>query len=308
MYLYFTRFSKLIIFVFVLITFFSCEKDKDEKMPPAINFKTNEKFVHNNDTVKIGGALLFGIQARGSDTEITNFVIKKVFPDNSYKVVMDTGMYSMLLDIEKVFYQNVEEVVEWTCVVMDKNRLSSEISMTVYKDPNSEFGGIRYYPSITMGYQNNTEFGQFLDLKNGHTYFEDSAKILQSDIEMLTYYIEDENLPSPVLSSSGEYDNFSLEASGFYPSIPDWTTRNFTLWDISVDTEPISENDYNNCQNDSLIIVSFNEVWGKKKFKWATVGKVIPFQTINGKKGLLRVIHADEFEAGSMEFSIKMQF
>ncbi len=301
------RVSKLIIYLFFLFALYSCNKDKENDMPPAINFLAGEKFIKNNDTAKIGNALRFGIQARGTDSEITNFVIKKIMPDNSYTVVMDTGLYSMSLELEKVFYQNVEDVLDWTFVVMDKNRLSSQISLRVYKDPDSEFGGIIYYPSITMGYQNSTEFGQFLDLKKNHVYFEDSAQLLQSDIEMLAYFVEDEDLPSPVFSSPGEYDNFSLEASVFYPSIPDWTVRNFTLWDISVDNEPISTTDFNNCQNDSLIIVSYNEVWAKKKFKWASNGNVIPFQTINGNKGLIKVIRADEFDTGSIEFSLKMQ-
>jgi len=301
--------TRIIIFIIcgsLFLILFSCKKD-EEYMPPAINFKTNADYTQDNDTVAIGYPLYFGIQARGTDEVITNFVIKKVLPDNSYTVVMDTGLYSMSVDIEKIFYQNIEDTVEWTFVVMDKNRLSSEISLTVFKDPDSQFGGIVYYPSITMGYQNNTEYGHFLNINDGSVYFEDSAQLMQQDIDVLTYYIVDEDLPSPVFSSPGEYDHYSVEAGEFYPSIPSWTTRNFTLWDISVDDEPVSQEDYDNCHNDSLIIVSYHEVWGKKKFKWATTGRVIPFQLQSGKKGLIKVIHADEFNSGSIEFSVKIQ-
>ncbi|MCF8296728.1 MAG: hypothetical protein K9J13_04210 [Saprospiraceae bacterium] len=307
MYLSINQINKLLICVSILIFSVSCKKEEERKLPPAINFKINSIYTQNNDTAAIGAPLRFGIQARGSSTEITNFVIKKVFPNNSYTVIMDTGLYSMSLDIDKIFYQNIEEEVKWTFIVMDKNRLSSEISLTVYKDPNSQFGGILFYPSIKMGYQKNIEFGQFLSLNSGQVYFEDSAQIMQQDIDVLTYYIVDDNLPSPVLSSSGEYDNYSTEAASFYTSIPSWTTRNFTLWDISVDNNPISSEDFDNCHNDSLLIVSYNDVWGKKKFKWATSRKIIPFQTSKGKKGLLRIIHADEFDTGKIEFSIKMQ-
>ncbi|PLX08873.1 MAG: hypothetical protein C0594_05945 [Marinilabiliales bacterium] len=296
----------ILIISVLLILLNACEKT-EESTVPEIWFKTGEVYAQNDDTVEVGYPLNFGVQARSTESMITNFVIKKVFADGSYKVAMDTGLYAMTLNIDKTFYQGVEDVVEWTFSVMCKNRLSAHAHMKINKDPNSQFGGVVFYPSITMGYQQNIEFGQFLDLNEGKVYFEDSAEINQSAIELLSYYIEEDDLPSPVFSSAGEYDNYSTEASGFYPSIQNWSTRNYTLWDISVDNDPVSVNDFDNCHNDSLLIVSYHDVWGKKKFKWATEGRVIPFQRANGKKGLLKVIRADETETGSIEFAIKMQ-
>ncbi len=302
---YFLSIMKVMTFA-VLIPLFSCNKE-DAKTPPAINFKQGSRFTIDGEKVKIGNELIFGIQASGIDANITNFTIKKLLTDGTTVTIMDTSLNAASLDIEKVFYQSIEEEVEWVFVVMDKNRLSADLSLTVYKDPDSQFGGIYYYPSVTLGYQQNTEYGHFLNPFTGQVCFQDSATLLQSEMHILVYYIESEDLPSPVFSSPGEMDNFSEEAMTFYPYIVGWQTRKFTKWDISVDDIPISAQAFEEADNDSLLIVSYNEVWGKKKFRWATTGRIIPFKTSTGKFGLLKVINAEYSENGKIEFAVKIQ-
>ena len=283
----------------------ACKKDENN-LPPVITFKTGSQFTSNNSVVMVGHSLHFGIQARGNGVNITNFTIKKILGNNTVITVMDTGMNAMNLDIDKIFYQNVEPVVTWTFTVMDRNRMTSQLSLKVYKDSNSAFGGIYYLPDVKMGYQLNTQFGHFLDISTGKTYFEDSAAMFPDKIDILTYYIVD-GTPSPVFSSPGEMDNYSTEAMTYYPSIPHWATRKYTLWDISVDNTPVSAAAFDNAHNDSLLIVGYHEVWGKKKFKWATTGRVIPFITAAGKKGMIKVINAELSESGTIEFALKIQ-
>jgi hypothetical protein len=284
----------------------SCTKD-DVKIPPTINFKQGGEFTQDSAVVMVGGKLVFGIQARGNGANITNFTIKKVMTAGNSVTVMDTGTNSENLEIDKIFYQGIEDEVEWTFTVMDKNRLSSQISLTVLKDPNSQFGGIYYYPGLKMGFQGNTGCGHFLDPFTGKVYFEDSATLLQSSIHFLVYFFEDNNEPSSTFSSSGEMDNYSNEALDFYPIIASWQTRNFTLWDISVEDDPIPADIFDEAFNDSLLIVSYDEVWGKKKFKWAQPNQVIPFKTANGKLGLVKVVDPGTTETGIIEFDLKIQ-
>jgi len=292
----------LAIFIFHIT---SCRKDSDN-IPPVISFKTGSEYTLNNSVVQIEHRLYFGIQARGNNVNITNFTVKKVLEDHTVITMMDTGLNARNLDINKVFYQNVEPKATWIFTVMDRNRMTSQISLTIYKDSNSAFGGIYYWPSIKMGYQLNSTYGHFLNISMGKVYFEDSAYLFQDKIDILTYYIVD-GTPSPALSSAGEMDNYSTEAKTFYPGIISWTTRNYTLWDISVDDTPVPVGAFDNAQNDSLLIVAYHDVWGKKKFKWATAGRIIPFLTATGKKGLIKVISADLAETGTIEFALKIQ-
>jgi len=298
----------LLFFVFLIVgfAFLSCEKEQPTK-PPALNFKIGADYTNDGDTIAVGYRLFFGVQARSDESYLTNFTIKKRLQDGTMITMMDTAMYAKYMDIDKVFYQNVEPQATWVFSVMDRERMTAEISMVLNKDPDSQFGGIYYFPSIKLGYQNNTEFGNFLNPSTGEVYRTDSAYLFQSELDILCYFKNDDNPPGPALSSPGEMDNFSTDAQTFYPTITTWDTRNYTLWDISVDTNPMTEQDFDTAQNDSLLIVSYNSVWGRKKFKWATAGKIIPFQTAAGKLGLVKVIHNDDSDIGIMEIAIKIQ-
>jgi hypothetical protein len=297
---------KVLLCLPICISFLIACSKEENRLPPVISLKTGSGYTQNNAVVQVGHGLYFGLQARGNKANITNLTIKKVLDDHTVITMMDTGMNAAGLDINKVFYQNIEPKATWLFTVMDRNRMTAEISLVVYKDSNSAYGGIYYFPSIKMGYQLNTTYGHFLDLSTGKVYSEDSATLFHEKIEILTYYILD-GTPSPVLSSPGEMDNFSTDAKTYYPCIISWPVRRFTLWDISVDDTPVPTAVFDNAQNDSLLIVSYHEVWGKKKFKWATAGKIIPFLTASGKKGLIKVISADITDTGMIEFAIKIQ-
>jgi hypothetical protein len=213
-------------------------------------------------------------------------------------------MNTSSLDLTKIFYQSIEDTARWTFQVMDKNRQFATTMLTIYKDPNSTWGGIFEFTSLTMGFQNNTEYGQFMNPNTGSIWFSDTATMNQSLIQIITYYYEDENLPSPTFSSAGELGGGITD---YYPIIDQWTAKNYTKWDISVDSDPVDPVAYDNCHNDSLLILSYDDVWGKRKFKWSDSGDIIPFLTATGKKGLIKVISADHDPAGKITFSLKIQ-
>ncbi len=293
----------LIILLAIPSLFPGCKKDKNAS-PPSISLKTGPPYTADGSVVAVGRPIVFGITVTSGDASLTNLVIRKIMPDQATKVVFDTGMNTNVLDIKKVFYQSVEEEAQWMVQVMDKNRQFATAALTIYKDPNSSWGGIFEYPSITMGFQGNTLFGQFLDPLTGKTWFADSATINQTNVHVITYYYVDENLPSPTFSSAGELGG---GVTDYFPMISQWTTKYYTKWDISVDSDPVDPVAYENCHNDSLLSLAYDDVWGKRKFKWADAGDIIPFLTATGKKGLIRVVSADHDPAGKITFSLKIQ-
>ncbi len=304
------KFMKRYLLILVLLSIFAGCKREEQLYPPVISFKTGSLYTLNGDTVEVGHSLFFGITARGTSGNITNFTIKKHMTDGAVISMMDTALYSDYLDIDKVFYQNVEDVALWKFTVMDRNRMTAELTLTVYKDPNSAYGGIYYFPSLTLGFQNNNAYGHFLNPMTGFICKSDSSTAHQQEIDILCYFKNDDTPPAAVFSSPGEMDNFSTDAQTYYPQIINWTTRNYTLWDISLDNgnnTSLTSADFDSAQNDSLLIVSYHDIWGKKKFKYATTGKIIPFKTAAGKLGLIKVINADENDAGLIEFALKIQ-
>jgi hypothetical protein len=280
-----------------------CKKEKDS-VPPVITISSGTDFTPANSVIPVGGKIHFGITASGVDANITNLVIKKIMPDGSMKVVLDSGMNSSGFHVNETFYQNVEDTARWTFQVMDKNRQFATTAMTLYKDPNSSWGGIFEFSRISMGYQGNTTVGQFLIPSTGKVLQADSASLDPSLIDIITYYFDDPDGPSPTFSSAGELGG---GISAYYPVIDTWSVKNYTKWDISVDTDSIPTPAFNGCHNDSLLIVGYDDVWGKRKFKWADPGDIIPFMTSKGKKGMIKVITADHVASGKIEFSLKIQ-
>jgi len=283
----------------------SCEKD-EVRTPPQIMLLSDTVYTPNGAVVEIGQSLKFGIVASGNEANITNFTIRIRSAGNE-RTVLDSGMNVGSFAVDETFFQGVEDTAEWVFSVMDKNRLISSTSIIIYKDPNSTFGGIRHYSSIVIGMDENNQAGHFFAPSTGNVWMQDSAMMNQDLVDVLIYFkmSEDNGVlkPSPTFSSPGETENGAFE---FYPSLAEWETLNYTKYDIRADNG-VTHEAFDNAHNDSLLIVSYDDVWGKRKYKWATAGIIIPFITNSGKKGLIRVIQADEFADGIIEFEMKIQ-
>jgi hypothetical protein len=304
--------SIFIIFgIFIMIAFVQTGcKPEEEAEPPVINLIIEDDCTNDGDTVEIGHALRFKISASGTDANITNFLIEKHYGDTK-KTVVDSGLNSAGFTVNQVFYQGVEDEVDWTFTVMDRNRKSASVSLKVYKDPTSQYGGIIEFENISIGFQDNENVGHFFLPDLNQVYFEDSASLYQELVDVLCYfnYREDysQNLPSPTFSSPGEELNASGEMyDEYYPIIKTWETRNYTKYDIRAENG-VTDELFNSAHNDSLLIVSYDNVWGKKKYKWAYEGTYIPFQTASGRIGIIHVNHTDTVPDGQMNFSMKIQ-
>jgi hypothetical protein len=299
---------KLMIILFSIILL-HCKRDEDSQ-PPAIRLIFDAGFTENGDTLETGRPIRFKVEAEGTDVNITNFTVKKLF-NGITKTVLDSGMNSNGFSQVFTFFQSIEERVEWKLSVLDRNRNEASVSIVVYKDPDSQFGGIYEFSNIRMGYQLNNSYGHFFLPVMNRVFFEDSASMFQDQVDILVYFNYREDLgvlkPSPTFSSPGEESSASGELyDEYYPSLLDWTIRNYTKYDIRA-VNGITPELFENAHNDSLLIVSYDDVWGKKKYKWANSGTFIPIQTASGKKGIIRVDQADHTETGTITFSLKLQ-
>ncbi|HOY30353.1 MAG TPA: hypothetical protein PKW80_00595 [Bacteroidales bacterium] len=303
------RLKIITLCIVATLCFYGCKK-KTDPLPPTISLIFESGCNHDGDTLAIGQPIRFKVQANGPDANLTNFTVKKYYNGNM-KTVLDSGLNSAGFVTGLTYYQNVEDQVEWTFAVMDRNRNEATVSLTIIKDPNSQFGGIYEFSNIRMGYQLNNSYGHyFLPLLN-KVYFDDSASLHQDKVDFLTYFNwKDDNgvlLPSPTFSSPGEETTATGDLYDiYYPGLVNWTTRNYTKYDISVHSG-LNATAFNNAHNDSLLIVTYDDVWGKKKYKWATSGTLIPFMTAAGKKGMIYVHQADLDTTGSVLFSMKIQ-
>ena len=281
-------------------------KDKSDPLPPAIHFKNAGGYLDSNCTAAIGRNFKLGIIAIAGDEAITNLIIT-VTTDKGSGKALDSGLYTHLLNLDKTITYGAEAYEKWTFTVRDKNGKTAAVSFVLTRDSNSGFGKITYYPSITLGAQNNPADGHFLFLPSGKTAFIDSSTSHQAETYMAAYFGESLSPPtSMTFSSPGETD-----LPSFYSAISGWNLpRNEIRY--KADSLTVSNSEFDACSNDSLIISNYTATAaGKRKFKWVQAGYVIPFQvmagSLAGKRGLIRVKSLVSGNNGKIVFDIKIQ-
>jgi len=289
----------LLITAVALALFTSCSKEESTDKIPMITF------MHNDTTLTTDGAIVgegmpmkFGIRMLGGGAKITNLVIE-VRSDTDTITMLDYGFYKDELDTVLTFYKGSFESELWYFRIMNADRRIAFSSMNIEKDSITHYGNILIFPSITMGYQGNTSLGHFLNLNDGNVYSTPDATANQESVDLLVYYFTDGTGPSPTFSSPGD-----LDAPSYYSEINSWQHKNYTKYDYVTKITPA---EFDAASNDSLLIRTYNEFWGRRKYKYALAGTVFPFKTISGKFGLVKVLQADTQATGKITFAVKVQ-
>jgi hypothetical protein len=295
---------KLFILFFLLSFCFSCQEEDFSETNPFIILISGDEYTPNGALVPIGGQLKFRISAVGDGAAITNLTIQRI-TDNEIITELDRGMYIKKggLDTTVTFVKGAAEEETWKFSIMNDHRDTASESTIVLKGEGSAYGEINYYPSVTIGYQNNSSLPFYIDLDSGMAYNNSTVSGNESEIDLVSYYYLNSGISSPTLSCPS-YEN----ARVYHPEISNWSVQNSTLYDYyTCDNDLVSAAQFEASQNDSLMVSVYtpNSVSGTCKFCYT--GKIIPFKTAEGKYGILKVIHADEVNTGSIEIAVKIQ-
>jgi len=287
----------LFFFLSIILSLNGCKKD-DSTTSPVVSFKSDAAFVHDGAIVGEGSPIKFGITADGGGAKITNIVVK-VSSEEGVKTLMDAGLWLDKLDTVLTFYKGTAQNETWTFTIMNRKRELANVSLNLIKDSIAHYGEIVTYPSITLGMQNNTSFGHFFDIKTGNVLSADEAAANPQLVDIAVYYYLDAGKPSPTFSSPGDID-----APTYYPGINNWSVKNYTKYDY---VTQVGADAFDAAQNDSLLIKAYNEVWGKRKYKYAYPGFLFPIKTADGKIGIIKVIASDNEATGKITFALKIQ-
>jgi len=299
------RMSYRLSFLLSLIVIcYSCEKKSEN--PPEISLNSETGFTSSDRIVPIGLPIKIGIQGRSSDAPITNLVIT-LTTESGIETALDSGLYTDNLNYVKNLSYGASAWEKWTFTIMDKNRKKTSTSVLLTKDTASDFGPIKYMPSIILGCHQNTAIGSFFNPVTGNLYFSNSSDTIQSEVYLILYYAS-LNVPSTDFTLSSPMD---ADVGTYYPQILNWISpRNEMRYKF--DSLTVSPAEFDNAYNDSLIISNYTSATvGKRKFKSCRPGYVIPFQisvgTMAGKRGLIKIISTSGLESGYMEFAMKIQ-
>jgi hypothetical protein len=290
--------------IFLIFSLTHCTQEETTDQLPFILLKQGDEFTQDGARVPVGGQMKFGISVVGGGAAITNLRIKRI-TENAIITELDKGLYVATggIDTALVYVKSDAEQETWNFFMMNDNRDTASVFLTVFKGDGSAYGDIYYYPSITLGYPTNDQNAHFLDLKIGTLYSQENVSGHEQDIDLAAFYYITSGKSSPTLTCPG-YPS----AQTWYPVFADWTIKNSTLYDYKTsDNNLVTPAQFDACMNDSLLVSGYNPQNVSGLCKYCTNGKVIPFKTAGGKYGMVKVTRADEQDGGTMEIAVKIQ-
>jgi hypothetical protein len=288
----------LLILLLFSVAFFSCEKEETDYPPPSIQFISENGFVFQDTTLALGESFKVGIDAANPNVKLTNFIIK--VESDITETYLDSGMNTASLHYVKTLTKGIAAAEKWTFIIRDRNLKSSEISLNIKRDIHATYGDIVYFPSIEMGAQNQAMTGSFYSLTEDEIYELEAAFLHQETIDLCYFYDNIETDENTIASPGANID--ASVFPGEY-GLDKWTIHRTTRFKFT----DITQAEFENITNDSLIIATYGQSDGKRKAKNLQNGNIYSFKNEDGRMGLFLVNSVSGTDEGTINISIKVQ-
>jgi hypothetical protein len=263
--------SILFPFSFFII---SCSDDP-VSVPPTITLVRDSITIAEDTTACYGDTLHFLIRAKGGSEKIILLQVKV-----NDVLVKDTAFSADSLELPWQTQKSADSADRIQFIVRDRKSVQSSVMVKVVLTGSVTWGPVIRYNDITMGAQMNGLKGGFYSLAHNTLYTLQEAFQNQDSIDLLYYYeAGDEN----TIASPGANLSPTLFAGSF--GIANWTVLRTTRFKIAT----ISDEDFNNCLDDSILIASYGTGDGNRKAKNLVQGDYYSFKDADGLTGIFRV-------------------
>jgi len=294
--------NKFTIFVLALILLCSCNSEQEHYPNPSIMLVHGEDYLTSDTTILLGDTVIVSIIAEtNSEVALSHFNISYEF--DGVEASIDTGIYDVVFNFQKRIVKGIADIENWSFYVRDREgRQSETIELTLTKDAQSQFGDIRFRPLVIFGAHNNNSLGSFYSFETDSIYFQNDAYEHQNLINLLYYYDFIELDENTIASPGANIDESVFPGlSGLH----NWSIKNTTRFLLQ---ENLTVIDFDNCENDSLILSNtFEFASGKRKAKNLSSNQIFSFVTEEGERGLFKVNTVSGHDEGEIQLSIKMQ-
>ncbi len=286
---------KYFIVIILLILLSNCKKEEyNTSSFPELSLKKGTVYTSTDNSVSGGEQITVGIFADAKEGEnITNLIVKS---DNER--IIDEGVNAQSIDRDILITKNLDASQTITIIVRNKARNADSVSFVLTKTEDS-FGEIVRHTGIVMGAQDNSSIGGCFSISNGQVYTLSEAFSNQSLIDLIYYY--DSSGDNNTLASPGA-NSTSIFTGEYAPE--NWTTIQTTRY--SRESLNVNLQDFDDAQNDSIIIANFFSAGGRKA-KNLSANQVYGFTTSDGKFGLLRIKKVTGQLNGTIEFDLIKQ-
>lgn len=260
------------------------------------------------DTLEVGDILEFDIQVSSEDeiARIETLLRESVLEDLTMDSFEDgfSANYHFTYVIQK---EDGGLLSTFTFKVTDVEGKVKEVDYTVFIEGERLPLPLLLHSGIVMGFQSNTELGQFMDLEGNTVYTVPGGSANSSLVDMGVFRSGSSsgvNIFSP---------NFSNAANYIYTAA-NWGEDNLGSWPVRHDTEfrrvaegLMSVEDYEGFVDDERIVEVFEESGpSTNNINKIEAGQLILFKTVDGAYG---VIHIKEFvnaSNGTLTFDYKI--
>ncbi|PKP02162.1 MAG: hypothetical protein CVU11_12720 [Bacteroidetes bacterium HGW-Bacteroidetes-6] len=276
-----------------IMFFAACTPEDDDDLAPTLEVTFSNGSAIADTSTQAGQPIEIRVVGMGNSDNITYYSILR----NGIHV-LDSGLNSASFVSVRSLIRSTDSIETYTIIIRDRNFRESSFSFCFGLKPTSSWGNIRLLENIILGAQNNSSTGSFLNLSSGNIYNLSTAFQNQDSAQMLYFYdgADLNTIASP---------NANIDTSYFggNSGLANWTIKN----EIRFVQLFIGQQDFLDCQNDSLIIANlFPYETGKRKAKQLTSGNVYEF-CFHGKYGIFYVNNVSGTNSGTIDISIKMQ-
>jgi hypothetical protein len=288
-------FLGILLVTLIGLVFTACTED--EKAGPTITF-AGGNYIDADATVAPGAAIAFSWTAQKGDGNLATITIDRdgVALTGWDELDIDNSVNDIYIDEAQFTAPLNEGSYVYTITVTDKNDLSVSEQFTI----TVEGGGdpIDEFSAILMGAQSNTTLGSYLDVSEGASGVmkQAAASSSQGSIDIVYYYgsTNTATLTAPDDETvGGGAGNLSL--------CEGWTTKNATRFASST----LSASEFDDVEDDAPIAGLTG--LSASKMTALSVGDVIAFETVDGKKGLIKVAALEATSSGTITIDVKIQ-
>ena len=270
------------------IGFMSTSCEDDDAVGPSITLTADG--ITADKTVAPGATFTVAWIANKGDANLAEFTIMRDDQDLSGYPLTDIANDNYQGSDELTAPSNVGTYV-YTLKVTDKDDLSDEVSLTITVEQTA--GSISTY-NVTLGAQGVSTPGT-VDLETGTRYAlaGDEAKNNAAVVDLLCYY----GTQNKATLAAPDDESVDGTGSNSFDWTSTWPSRNATKIGLSTLDFDAQTDD----ANISGISVSALRVTG------LVAGNVLAFETVGGKKGLIKIVSAPSSSSGEMSITIKVQ-
>lgn len=277
-------FHTLVIFALLsALLHVSCKKDP-VPVPPALILLNSPGAISQDTQAAMGDTLHFHLQAMMGSEKLTLLKVKI-----NGQTSKDSSFSSEGFTLHLVMVKGADTLE--TIQFMVRDRQSQEASVTVNISLN---GGVTWGPlvrlqNLELGAQNNTSVGGFFSFADTMVRTLPDAFLHQGVVDLI-YYFEagDEN----TLASPGANLSATIFTGPY--ALTQWSTLRTTRFKKIT----LTPQQFQGCQNDSLLIASYGTGDGNRKAKNLAAGDYFSFKTDDGRFGIVSVNSVSGSDSG----------